>query len=84
MAVDFVEADCEIGFGLVDLAEAGCEAGDRENAMRALEDADRIILDIEQRLNRLRQDRRVPFGPLLGELRREIEIARTHLPPAVA
>lgn len=82
MAVEFVEADCEIGFSLVDMAEAGSNSGDRESAMLALADADRIIADIEERLPRLREEKRLPFGPLLSELRREIEMARRHVPPA--
>jgi hypothetical protein len=80
MAVELVEADCEIGFGLVDVAEAKAQSGDPENATRALDDADRVILDIEERLNRLPERNRTPFGPLLGELRRQIRRARGHVP----
>jgi hypothetical protein len=82
MAVELVEADCEIGFGLVDVAEAGSKSGDRERATRALDDADRVILDIEERLNRLSERNRTPFGPLVGELRRQVRRARQHVPHA--
>jgi ferredoxin len=82
IAIELVEADCEIGFGLVDVAEAESKSGDRESAARVLDDADLVILDIEQRLRRLSERNRTPFGPLLGELRREIQRARRHVPPA--
>jgi tRNA1(Val) A37 N6-methylase TrmN6 len=80
MAIEFVEADCEIAFGLVDIAEMGSGAGDRALAVRALDDADQVILDIEQRLVRLAERNRTPFEPLVCELRRQIRQARTHVP----
>jgi len=80
MAIELVEADCEIGFGLVDIAEMESDSGERELAARALDDADRVILDIEQRLIRLAERNRTPFGPLVSELRRQIKRARSHVP----
>lgn len=80
MAIELVEADCEIGFGLVDIAEMESDFGERELAVRALEDADKVVLDIEQRLVRLAERNRTPFGPLVGELRRQISRARSHVP----
>jgi hypothetical protein len=80
MAIELVEADCEIGFGLVDIAELESHSGDRGLAVRALDDADKVILDIEERLIRLAERNRTPFGPLVCELRRQIERARSHVP----
>ena len=81
MAIELLEADCEIGFGLVDVAAAECSAGHPEGAMRALDDAETVILDIHRRLLRLTEAQRAPFGPLVGELRREITEARHNVPP---
>lgn len=80
VAIELVEADCEIGFGLVDIAEMESNSGDRELARRALEDADKVVLDIERRLARLTERNRAPFEPLVGELRRQISLARSHVP----
>lgn len=80
MAIELVEADCEIGFSLVDVAEMESDSGDRELAVRALDDADKVVLDIEQRLVRLAERNRTPFGPLVCELRRQIKQARSHVP----
>lgn len=80
MAIELAEADCEIGFGLVDIAEMESKSGDRELAVRALDDADKVVLDIEQRLIRLTERNRTPFGPLVCELRRQIKQARSHVP----
>ena len=80
MAIELVEADCEIAFGLVDIAEMEADAGDRALAVRALDDADKVVLDIEQRLVRLAERNRMPFGPLVCELRRQIKRARRHVP----
>ncbi len=80
VAIELVEADCEIGFGLVDIAEMESHSGDRALATRALDDADQVMLDIEQRLVRLAERNRTPFGPLVCELRRQIKQARSHVP----
>lgn len=80
MSIELVEADCEIGFGLVDIAEMESHSGHHEIAVRALDDADKVILDIEQRLVRLAERNRTPFEPLVCELRRQIQQARSHVP----
>jgi hypothetical protein len=80
IAIELVEADCEIAFGLVDIAEMESDAGDPALAVRALDDADKVILDIEQRLIRLAERNRTPFEPLVCELRRQIKRARSHVP----
>jgi hypothetical protein len=70
LSVRFLEADVEIGFSLVDLA--------RENpssARRILDDARVVLDDIDQRLSRFSDADRAPFGPLVAELRREVDHA---------
>jgi hypothetical protein len=74
--IELVEADVEQGFGLVDLAEATFLAGDSAGSARILEEADRVVADIEARLLKLGALQSGPFIPLLSELRREIEEAR--------
>lgn len=76
--VEFVEADVEIGFSLVDLAEDEFSVGNPAAASRALQDAEDILSDIQQRLLRLRTSESQPFGPLVGELRRAIDLAKLH------
>ena len=77
--LELVEADCEIGFSLVEIAEADSIRGDPDRAARVIADAERVFLDIEQRLAALPADERQCFAGLIGELRREIEMAREHM-----
>ena len=75
--VEFVEADVEIGFNLVDLAEREFQSGDSSVAERVLRDADDVLQDIEQRLARLDGAVRERFRPLVEELRREVCVAKS-------
>lgn len=75
----FAEADIEIGFSLVDIAEAESIYGNYARAARILRDADDIILDIQKILCRLQTPDRSPFEPLLGELNRAISLAKLHI-----
>jgi hypothetical protein len=68
-----VEADIEIGFCLVDLAES-CPA----DAARLLANAEEAYAEVLARLNRLQPAERGSFQPLLAELRRALDLA---LPP---
>lgn len=70
--IQLIEADVEIGFGLVDEAKAFHASGQREFSLRALHDAEDILVDIEHRLQRLGDSESVPFHPLVTELRYEI------------
>ena len=79
MRVQFAEADFEIGFSLVDMAEAEVIFGNYTRAARVIRDADNVLLDIQQILCRLRIPDRGPFAPLLGELRRAIGLAKLHV-----
>jgi hypothetical protein len=76
--VEFVEADVETGFSLVDLAEAEFDLGDTHSASRALQDAEDVFRDIQQRLLRMGTLESGPFGPLICELRRAIDQAKLH------
>jgi hypothetical protein len=79
MRVRFAEADVEIGFSLVDMAEAEALSGDFARAAQILADAENIFLDIQQICAKLSDRERDPFLPLLGELRRAIGLARLHI-----
>lgn len=67
----------EIGFNLVDMARREFESGRSTAATRVLQDADDVLIDIEQRLSRLDDGNRDCFGPLLAELRRELSVAKS-------
>lgn len=75
--VELVEADVEIGFNLVDLASQESKRGDFSFVARVLGDADGVLADIDRRLAELSSTDRASFGPLVAELRREIELAKS-------
>ena len=74
--IQFIEADVEIGFGLVDEAKAFRASGQPEFSSRALQNAGYVIADIECRLERLGASESIPFQPLITELRKEIAAAQ--------
>ncbi len=74
---EMIEADFEIAFNLIDLAQT--EQSDAAWGARAMGDAEDVLMDIERRLEVLGARERQPFGPLLGELKRQITVARCHL-----
>jgi hypothetical protein len=76
--VELVEADVEIGFGLVDSALGELHAGDLPFAQRALQDAEKVLIDIEQSLQELDTEHSRPFGPLVDELRRAVHAAESN------
>ena len=80
--VHFAEADIEIGFSLVDMAEGEAIRGDYTRACLILKNADDVLLDIQQILCSLTVSDRGPFGPLLGELDRAIGLAKLHISSA--
>jgi hypothetical protein len=77
IAIEFVEADVEIGFNLVDLATRESTLRNPSLATRALHDADEVLQDIDERLLRLGDRDRASFAPLIAELRREVEQAKS-------
>jgi hypothetical protein len=70
--VQLIEADVDIGFGLVDQAQTYRAHGQADFGRRALQNAEEIVADIEQRLQQLGQGEAAPFLLLLAELRKEI------------
>ena len=74
--VELVEADVEIIFSLLDSAEDAFTRSDIIFATHALDDAENVFRDIEQRLLRLGGVESGPFVTLVNELRREIDVAR--------
>jgi hypothetical protein len=79
MRVQFAEADFEIAFNLVDIAEAESICGNYAQATRILSDADNVLRDIQQLLHRMTIPDRNPFAPLLEELHRAIDLAKLHI-----
>ena len=78
LRIEFVEADFEIGFNLVDIAEGESIQAHHAAAERALTDAEDVFSDIKHRLEILGVSESIPFQPLVGELRRAIDLAKTH------
>ncbi len=70
--VQLIEADVDIGFGLVDEAKAYRASGQPEFSSRALQDAADVLADIDRRLQQLGDSESGPFHPLVAELRNEI------------
>jgi hypothetical protein len=70
--IQFIEADVDIGFGLVDEARACRASGQMEFSLRALQESTEILADIERRLQELGDSESEPFLPLVAELRNEI------------
>ena len=81
--IQLIEADVDIGFGLVDEAHAYRLTGQFEFCLRALRDASEIVADIERRLAQQGESKAWPFLPLLAELRSQIAAAqREESPPS--
>ena len=74
--IQLIEADVDIGFGLVDEAHAYRLSGQLEFCLRALHDASEIVADIERRLAEQGDSKAWPFLPLLAELRSQIAAAQ--------
>ena len=51
--LELIEADVDMGFSSVDDARAENHEGNAEFAQAALEDADKVVMDIEDRLSKL-------------------------------
>lgn len=70
--IQLIEADVDIGFGLIDEAKACRLSGQTEFSLRALQEATEVVADIERRLQGLGDCESEPFLPLVAELRNEI------------
>ncbi len=73
--VELIEADVDMAFGLVDDALEEFHDGNAEYARAALNDAQKVLTDIEARLGNIGTTDSAPFGPLVDELRRAIRAA---------
>ncbi len=73
---ELAEADVEIGFNLVDLAEEESRVGDVSAASQTLAAAEGVLKDLSQRLFQLGTSKSTPFQPLVAELRKTIELAK--------
>ena len=73
--IELIEADVDMAFSLVDDAREEFHEGNVEFAHGALEGANKVVRDIEDRLAKLDARDAVPFGPLVDELRRTIRTA---------
>jgi hypothetical protein len=71
---EIIEADFEIAFSLIDLAPVN--PADNAWEAHALSDAQEVVHDIESRLELQEPNDRLPFGPLLGELKRQLARAK--------
>ena len=67
--VELVEADIEIGFRLIELAEVW-----PEETARLVAEAERVYAEVVERIARLQPGMRSNFAPLVGELRRAIDM----------
>jgi hypothetical protein len=83
IAIQFIEADVEIGFALVDEAKAYHVSGEPEFSERALHDAEDVVAGVERRLQGLSDSESWPFHPLVTELRKQIA-ALEREPPDLA
>jgi hypothetical protein len=73
--IQLIEADVESGFGLVDDAKAHRMHGDGQFSSRALQEAEAVVADIEQRLAQVGGSSAAAFLPLVAELREQIAAA---------
>ncbi len=78
--VELIEADVEIGFGLVDDAKLYKASGQSEMILPVLQDMADIVADIERRLGQLGDSESLVFHPLLAELRNEIAALKSAEP----
>jgi hypothetical protein len=72
IAIQLIEADVDIGFALVDEAKAYRAAGQSQFSVGAIKEAARVLVAIEERLQRLGEYETRPFVNLIRELRKEI------------
>ena len=75
--VELVEADIEIGFQLVDMLEVW-----PAESARLMSDVEDVYADVQRRVLGLPPEERKNFEPLIGELRRAIDLAKAEPPAA--
>ena len=75
--IELIEADVDIGFGLVDDAKTYLVSGQSELIVRVLQDAAAVVSDIERRLQQMGDYESAAFHPLIAELRNEIAAVKS-------
>ena len=80
LQVELIEADVEIGFGLVDDARAYTASGQPELTARALQTAATVLADMERRLHEMGESASAPFQALIVGLREEIAEGKRGIP----
>ena len=78
--IQFIEADVESGFALVDEAKDYRDSGHPSFSSRVLLEAAEVIADIERRLQQLGSSDVESFVPLVVELRNEISALQRENP----
>lgn len=73
VGTQFLEADVETGFALVDEAKSYVASGQLGASSQVLQEAAKILADIEYRIGRLGEVGSRPFQLLIAELRNELE-----------
>ena len=81
VSVDVLEGDVDIGFSLVNMADAEWRIEDFDAASRALQEAENVYSNIKVRMTRLADDQCATLETLMGELRRAIDTARQRAIP---
>jgi hypothetical protein len=76
--VHFIEADIETAFALVDMAESESGRSNFALASEVIANAEEVFRDLGQRLSRLPENAKTPFDALVGEVRRELDLAKLH------
>ncbi len=81
VSVDLLKADVDIGFSLVDMAEAEQRIEDFTAASRALQEAENVYTGIKARMTDLSADQCASLERLVNQLRGAIDAARLHAAP---
>ncbi len=76
--VQFIEAGIETAFALVDMAETESGRNNFALASQVVATAEEVFRDLDQRLAKLPENAKTPFDALVGEVRRELDLARLH------
>jgi hypothetical protein len=74
--VQLIEAGIETAFALVDMAEDESGRNNFALASEVVANAEEVFRDVGQRLARLPKNAKAPFDALVGEVRRELDLAR--------
>ena len=74
--LELIEANVDMAFSLVDDARTQCHEGNAEVAHAVLEDANKVVRNIEDRLWKFDAPHSAPSGAFVEKLRKEIGAAQ--------